>query len=243
MKSVISWTFLVYFLVLFAERAQSIIRTVTSGKGLFSSGFACYVNLLTILSLAATVVLLVGFNAGFWRSLFSADAAVNYTMLCVTAGTILLSGMVHTEYTIPGIQFASYGVLIVGLILQTVLNAQGGAPAFKLWYSLAFLVVFSMAIPVMYESAIAQHTLFHILEAVTAFALVVMFTYMMLLVMTGSATNLLLWVPFLTMAVLDTVLIAMRWKESVNSFVLIFASLSAVLFVAGKILFAVLPKK
>ena len=242
LKIVISWSFLLYFVILFAERVQSLIRTALSGQGFFSSGFACYVNMLTVLSTVATVVLLAGFNGGFWRSLVSGDAELNTNMLCITAGVLLLSGMVHTEYTIPGIQFAAYGVLIVGLVLQTVITAQNGAPLFKLWYSLVFLIVFSMAIPVMYHSEIEHAVLFHVLEAVTAFALVILFTYMMMRVMSGEGVNLLMWVPFLVMLIPDAVLIAMRWKEEVNWFVLIFAGLSTVLFVAGKIIFALLPK-
>ncbi len=237
MKTAVSWTFLIYFLVLFFERAQSIIRVFNSGKGLFASGFSAYVNVLTLLSLTGTVVLLVGFNGGFWRSLFSGSAEVNTNMLCITAGVLLLSGMVHTDFTIPGIQFGAYGVLIVGLILRTVITAQNGGNLFKLWYSLAFLIVFSMAIPVMYEATIKQAALFHVIEAVTAFVLVIMFTYMMMRVMKGEGVDLLMWLPFCLMLVPDAVIIAMRWKESVNTFVLIFSSLSSILFVIGKIIY------
>lgn len=242
MKTVISWTFLIYFAVLMAERCQSLIRVFTSGKGFYGSGFSGYVNTLTLISTVATVVLLAGFNKDFWKSLVSAEANVNYTMLCITAGVLLLSGMVHTDFTIPGIQFAAYGSLIIGLILQTVLSAQNGGSTFKLWYSLAFLVVYSMAIPVMYKSSIEHAGFFHVLEAVTAFVLVCLFTYMMIRVMKGEAVDLLLWLPFLVMLIPDAVLIAMRWKESINTFVLIFSSLSTAMFLVGKIIFAFLKK-
>ncbi len=241
-KTIISWMFLLYFLVLFFERTQSIVRTMAGSKGLISSGFDGYVNILTILSLTATVVLLAGMNGGFWRSLFVTGAEVNTNMLCITAGVLLLSGMVHTENTIPGIQFAAYGALIVGLIIRSVISASDGAPLFKLWYSLIFLVIFSMAIPVMYHSSIEHAALFHVVEAVAAITLVALFTFMMIRVMNGEGTDLLMWLPFIVMAVFDSVIIAMRWKESINWFVLIFASLSAVLFVAGKIIFAAMDR-
>ncbi len=242
MKTIISWTFLLYFVLLMAERVQSILRVIKSETKFFGSAFSGYVNTLTLLSIIATLILLIFCNGNFWRSLFSSSADVNTRLLCISAGVLLLSGMVHTEYTIPAIQFASYGSLIVGLILQTVLSAQAGAPLFKLWYSLSFLIVYSMAIPVMYQSSIKMAGLFHIIEAVTAFSLVVMFTFMLIAVMDGQAVNLLRWIPFLAMLIPDAVIIAMRWKESVNSFVLIFASLSALLFVAGKIVFSLLPR-
>ncbi len=243
LTTLVSWTFLAYFVILFAERLQSIVRIAVSGKGLVSSGFEAYVNILTIISLLATSVMLVFFNSGFWRSLSGKTDGLNITMLCITAGVLLLGGMVHTEFTIPGIQFASYGILILGLILQTVISVKAGGHAFPLWYSLIYLVAFSMAIPVMYHSSIEHAVLFHILEALTAFVMVALFTLLMLRLMTGSGENLLLWVPFLVMLVLDTILIAMRWKESVNTFVLIFASLSTVLFIAGKIIFAITAAK
>ncbi|MCR5187684.1 MAG: hypothetical protein K6C97_02020 [Treponema sp.] len=236
MRTIISWTFLLYFLILLFERGQSLIRVIKSGKGFFQSAFSGYVNTLTCLSILASLVLLVGFNGGFWKSLFSTEAVLNKNMLCITAGVLLLAGMVHTDYTISGLQFASYGILIAGLILQTILSAQAGAPLFKLWYSLAYLVVFSMAIPVMYESSIKHAALFHVIEAFTAFILVVIFTCMMMALMNGQAVNLLLWIPFLFMLIMDTLIIAMRWKESVNVFVLIFASLATLLFIVGKVL-------
>ena len=244
MKTMISWTFLIYFLVLMVERIQSIIRVIKSEKKFFETGFSGYVNTLTILSITVTVIMLAGFNTGFWFSLFSQYGEVNVNILCITAGVLLLSGMVHTDFTIPGIQFAAYGSLIIGLILQTVLsaqtmqNSQTGASIFRLWYSLSYLIVYSMAIPVMYHSNIKKAILFHVLEAITAFILVVLFTFMMMAVMNGQAENLLLWFPFLLMLIPDTILIAMRWKESKNIFVLIFASLSAVMFIVGKIVFA-----
>jgi len=247
MYTAILWTFLAYFVILFAERTQSIVRILASGESLFSTRFDGYVNILTVVSLTATAFLLITSNRGFWHALFSGDTTgfgtANITMLCLTAGVLLLSGMVHTEYTIPVMQFVAYGVLIAGLALQTVLSVQAGGNAFNLWYSLVYVVAFSMAIPVMYKSSISQAVLFHILEAITAAALVVMFTFLLLKIMKGEGADLLLWVPFVTMLVLDAVLIVMRWKEKVNTFVLIFASLSTVLFVVGKILFAVLKNR
>ncbi|MCR4743133.1 MAG: hypothetical protein K5866_09730 [Treponema sp.] len=241
MKIIISWTFLIYFLVLLAERLQSIVRVIKAGN-FFESGFSRYVNILTCISIIGTIIMLAAFNGTFWRSLFTTDVIVNKNILCITAGILLLSGMVHTDFTIPGIQFASYGVLILGLILQTILVAKTEVPVFKLWYSLAYLVIFSMAIPVMYESSIKHASLFHVIEAFTAFILVVIFTCMIMAVMNGQAVNLLLWIPFLLMFVLDAVIIAMRWKESINVFVLIFASLTTVIFIVGKIVFSLINK-
>lgn len=210
---------------------QSLIKVIIE-RAFFSDGFNIYVNILATLSLIATLVLLLFFNKGFFSSLFSYKP-INMEHLVITMGVLLLSGMVHTEYTIAPIQFASYGILIVGLILQTVISK----PSFHSWYSLLFLVLFSMAIPVMYKSGIKNHLLFHILEAISAIVLVSFFTYMTLLVFKGQGNNLLLWIPMIIAVVLDALLIAMRWNEEKNLFVLIFIGLSSFVFVLGKILF------
>ena len=111
-----NWLIMLYFIVLFAERVQSIVRSIKDKNvKLFGNGFNGYVYLAVFLSLAAFLVLLIVGNAWFLKSLFTMDMnvynSVDYRMLSITAGVILVSGMVHTEYTIPGIQFASYGML------------------------------------------------------------------------------------------------------------------------------------
>ena len=108
MNCVISWFFLLYFVILFAERAQSLIRAATDPAiKLYGSGFDGYVNTLTMVSLLATLVLLLFCNSSFWRSLFDSSVLPDYTMLTLTAGVLLFSGMVHTEHTVAPIQFAS----------------------------------------------------------------------------------------------------------------------------------------
>ncbi len=238
MTSAISWFVLGYFVVLFAERAQSIIRQLSSS--MFGTGFDAYVNILTILSLVCTVFLLAAKNKTFWQSLVDNSVTPDYSVLVLTMGVLLLSGMVHTENTIAPIQFGAYGCLIVAMILRTVQVAQTSGGNFRLWYSLVFVTVFSMAIPVMYHSQIKTHLIFHIIEAVTALVLVVFFTMMLKSLFTGQGYDLLWWIPMLIAAVCDTVIIAMRAQESMNMFVLIFIIASAVLFVAGRILFAVI---
>ena len=145
--------------------------------------------------------------------------------------------MMHTEFTIAPVQFVAYGALIIGMILQTVLNIKSGGNAFRHWFSLTYITAFSMAIPVMYRSNIRLSVLFHVIEAVAAFVLVAFFTLALRRIFTGNANDLLSVIPFASMAVLDAVILALRWTEYVNTFVLIFAILSAVLFAAGKVLF------
>lgn len=237
---VISWLILLYLVILFAERAQSLIRCCTGGiQPLYETAFDGYVNTLTALSLIATLVLLAGFNANFWRSLFRQGVTPDYTMLSITSGVLLLSGMVHTEHTIAPIQFVAYGMLIIAMVLRTVTAASGTEHPFKFWLSLVYLIAFAMAVPVMYRSEIPNATAFHIIEAVAAVLLVAAFTFMTQRVFVGKGENLFYWVFFVVVAVADAIILWMRWQESVNFFVLIFVVLTAVLFAVGKISFRI----
>lgn len=242
MTTAVSWFFLLYFVILFFERAQSIVRIASDANAdtkFFGSAFDGYVNTVTVLSLTAALILLIVWNQDFWRSLVNTSVVPDYARLTVTAGVILVSGMVHTAFTVPPIQFTAYGMLIVAMVLRTVEVTAGVAP-FKFWYSLVYLTAFSMAIPVMYHSDIKSAAVFHLIEAVAALVLVVCFTVSLRALFLGNGEDLLFLMPILIAVVCDAVLIAMRWKESVNSFLLIFVILSAVLFAVGKILFAVI---
>lgn len=240
--AVISWFFLLYFVILFAERLQSLIRAAAV-KQLFMDTFEGVASMIVSLSLLSAVVLLAFCNKPFWKSL-TGKAEPDYHMMTVTAGAILVSGMIHTEYTIPGIQFASYGMLIVAMILRAVRLMPESKNRFGLWYSLIYLTVFSMAIPVVYKHyTLTNATLFHVIEYCVMFALVCSFTLMLRRLFLGRGENLLLWLPFAVMAVGDAVVLWMGRKAEVNTFVLIFAALSVVLFVIGKIIFAIKSKE
>lgn len=237
---VINWLVFLYFVILFGERLQSIVRSVTDKNvKLMGTAFNGYVYIITIVSLIAFLILLFTCNKWYLKALFSKDALVhekiNYLMLSITAGVILVGGMVHTEYTIPTIQFASYGLLIAALIVKTAGMNSASESSLLLWLSIVYLITFSMAIPVMYHSEIKNAGLFHIIEAVTALVLVAAFAFLMYRVLIGNAVNLFFVVPILIAVIGDAVILAMRWKEKVNGFVLIFLVVSVVLWIAGKI--------
>ena len=237
---VMNWLIMLYFIILFAERVQSIVRSIRDKDvKLFGSGFHSYVYLAVFLSLAAFLVLLAVGNASFLQSLFTMDMnvyrSIDYRMLSITVGVILVSGMVHTEHTVPGIQFASYGMLIAALVIKTAcVNAQA-EDSVLLWMSLIYLILFSMAIPVMYHSDIEKAILFHVIEAVVSLALVAAFAVLMYKVMIGNAVNLFYVIPVAIAVIGDTIIVAMRWKEKINGFVLIFLIAASVMWIAGRI--------
>ena len=232
--------FAVYFIVLSAERIQSIVRSVRDPSVLlFGDGFNCYTYLITFVSLAVSLIYLIVSNGNLFVGVFTRSARVHGSIqmgrLCIATGLILVSGMVHTEYTVAPIQFGAYGALIVAMIIQTAQkHRQSGKPVL-LWLSVAFLTAFSMAIPVMYRSNIAYAGLFHVLEAITALVLVAMFTGMLYKVFCKDATNLFYFLPMLTVLVLDSVLIVMRSREEINWFVLVSLIATCVLFLIGRL--------
>lgn len=236
----LNWFVLLYFIILFAERIQSIIRIcLDKNLKLTENAFHSYVNIITILSLAAFLFLLFLGNGNYLKALFTKDAAIhsqiNYLMLSITAGVILIGGMVHTEYTIAPVQFISYGMLITALIIKTANVNSCASSSLVLWLSIVYLITFSMAIPVMYHSDIANAGLFHVIEAIVALILVGVFTYLMYLVFIGKAVNLFMIFPIVIAIIGDAVILAMRWKEKVNGFVLIFLVVSVILWIVGKI--------
>ena len=232
--------FAVYFIVLTAERIQSIVRSVRDPAVLlFGDGFNRYVYLVTFLSLAVSLIYLTVTSGKLLTGIFTRSARVHESVrmerLCIAAGLILVSGMVHTEYTVAPIQFGAYGALIVAIIIQTALTQKQSDKPVLLWLSVAFLTAFSMAIPVMYRSNIAHAGLFHVLEAITALVLVAMFTGMLYKVFCKDATNLFYILPMLTAVALDTVLIVMRSREEINWFVLVSLIATCVLFLIGRL--------
>lgn len=234
----INLSFVLYFVILFAERTNSLVRCFAD-KGVKHDALDIYMYILVILSLAGSAAFLVIKQSAMFAGLFTRSTEVygkiDLGLLSIAAGIILFSGMVHTEHTIPGIQFASYGALVAAMVLQTADRTGQGQNNFALWITLFYIVAFSMAIPVVYRSEIDRHTLFHILEIVVSAVMIVSFTIMMRRLFVGNGIGLFNICIIVFAAIGDALLIAMRWKEKVNSFVLIFIVLSVVLWTIGKI--------
>ena len=230
---------ILYLLILSAERIQSLVRSGKK-KVLLTDGLHKYMTGLCLLSFAGTIVLLCiqGFFLLQGAPIDSPQAIVNdpvvsTMLLCSTIGCLLLSGMVHTEYSIPAIQFVSYGALIVAMILNVITQSwlTPGARVLTMLY----IVAFSMAIPVVYPSQIKNKRLFHIIESIVSFGLVAVFTFMLFELFMGQY-GLVFHPAFLITAVLaDIVVLVLRWKEEINWFVLVSLALAVVLWIVGAI--------
>lgn len=237
MEYVINLMFFLYFAVLFGERAQSLVRSCR-GELLVTDGLSTYMYILTIASIALTVIFLIVKQRGMFIGLFTKSDAVystiDFGMLSIAAGCMLLSGMVHTEYSIPGIQFLAYGALVAAMALRTVEVAKLGNGALR-WVEFAYVVCFSMAIPVVYRSQMANKTMFHGVEIVVSFVMVILFTIMLRQMFTGNYDSVQNIIILIVALVGDALVLGLRWKEHINSFVLIFVILAAVMWIVGKI--------
>lgn len=221
-----------YYLLLLAERTISVVQSIINGVDLFGTSFNIFTYLLVFLSIAGWLVFLLVKCRDNIKALFKPSENVNFKPLCIASGILLLSGMVHTEYTIPVMQFVAYGILIIGILLKVIENSKTSENKPLLWLSFVYLVAFSMAIPVMYHSNIEHYKLFHVIEGISVFALVGLFTYLLVKIFDGK-NDLFVVVPIVVAILLDVPLIIIRWNEEVNVFVLIFISLSTLLYVVG----------
>lgn len=228
----INLSFFLYFIILLVERILSVVLSLTNGVNLYGDLFNGYVYTLVFVSIVGWLVYLLIYCRDNIKALFKFNEDLDFQNLCSASGIILLSGMVHTEYTIPVIQFIAYGILILGILLEVIINHKSSQNKPLLWLSFVYLVCFSMAIPVMYRSFIEVNTLFHILEAFASFLLVGVFTCLLIKIFIGRDDLFRPWAIALLVA-LDVPLIVFRWEEEINYFVLIFLSLTVILFTIG----------
>ena len=240
---IINLTFFLYFLLMLAERVVSDSLSFSNGINIFSDGFNGYVYILVFVSIAAWLVYLIVRCRPEIKALFVTNedtlSSIPFNDLCIASGVLLLSGMVHTEYTISILQFVSYGILIIGILHRVILMPNKGALK---WLAFVYLVCFSMAIPVMYRTLLDSHVLFHILEGFASFVLVAVFTYFLLLIFNDKDDLFDIWY-IIGAVVLDGVIIWLRWVEEINWFVLIFVSLSVMMYIVGFIYKLVQKKK
>lgn len=239
-KVIINILIILYFGILVAERTQSIVRA-GSKKVLFTDGIHNYMAGLCFFSFFGTLVLCIAkavclsrFSQGNLTQLQNPSryATVQLVLLCMAVGCILLSGMVHTEYSIPGIQFAAYGMLILAMVFHVIIQ-QDILTMGKRALTLLYIVAFSMAIPVVYPSEMKQRLMFHIAEAIVSFVLVLLFSILLYALFSGNY-ELILHPAFIIIALVgDILVLALRWNEQINWFVLVSLVVAAVTWVAA----------
>ncbi len=231
--------FMLYFVVLTVERILSLVKAFQTP---FSEMLPLdgYMMVLTVLALAGGWAYFIIFGRKLFA--FGADKkGSEFLHPCIAAGILLLGGMVHTQGTIAPVQFVSYGCLLVAMLLHTVRSVKLYGNGLLRWLSFAYITAFSMAIPVVYTTECPPDTCalcaaFYPIESIASVVLVALFTVM--LVRFYKNNSLLSFCPwsFGVAAVLDAVVLCLRWHDEINFFVLIFIALTVIIGVIGKLL-------
>lgn len=216
---------LLYFLILTVERVISLVTSFTNGH--IFNALDWYMTVLTVLSIVVAYVFIIA------KCRFN-DADV-FGKLAIAAGILLLGGMVHTEGTIPPIQFASYGMILVSMAIHTARCVKQHGGGLIRWLSFGYIVAYSMSIPVVYQTGIELSWLFVPLEIVVSAGMVALFTVMLRWFYNGDGEYSFPALPFILALVGDAGVLVLRWNEEINFFVLIFIVVTAALFIAGKL--------
>lgn len=220
-----------YFAILTTERIISLAACFTGGFSGFDT-LDYYMITLTILSIVCAYI-------------FAAVQIVKnkkteklFGGLAIASGILLLGGMVHTEGTIPGIQFASYGMILVSMAAHTIQSVKEHGNAGNRWLAFAYTVAYSMSIPVVYHTSISLAYLFIPIEIIVSAGMVVLFTIMLKRFYDCGGENSFSPLPLFAALIGDILVLALRWQEEINMFVLIFICVTVLLWAAGRIVCA-----
>ena len=225
-----------YFLILTTERIISLVICFSGDLAAYD-GLDYYMMALTILAIfGAYIIAAVKFTGALNTEESQAPKGDIFGNLAVAAGMLLLGGMVHTKGSIPVMQFISYGMILISMAIHTVYNVKRQGGGDKKWLSFAYIVAYSMAIPVVYHTKIELAYLFVPIEATVSVGMVALFTIMLSRFYDGNGESNFSLMPFLVALFGDFLVLVLRWHEEVNVFVLIFICVTSVLWFAGNIL-------
>lgn len=233
-KRIMVILFWVYFIVLLAERITSLVLSIVNDVQIWKNGFYIFAYATTILSIVAFIIYILINNKLFIKLFRFKEDILDEDLkkFVISSGIILVSGMIHTEYTNLAIQFVSYAFLIGAIILKGILLHSKTCNKIQLWLSIIYLLCYSMAIPVCYMVSLKYDTLFYITQGITMLVLVYAFTYLLDKLFQGSSDLFMLW-PIAIATVLDLAVIGIRFQETINYFLIIFLSLSTLFYVVG----------
>lgn len=221
-----------YFVILTVERVISLVNCFIGDMSRFD-WLDYYMMALTILAIFGAYIFIV---VRFSKKSDSVKSEKAFGELAIAAGILLLGGMVHTEGSIPPLQFASYGMILVSMAIHTVQNVKREKNADKKWLSFAYIVAFSMSIPVVYHTSIELSYIFIPIEIIVSLGLVLLFTDMLRRFYLGNGESTFSLLPFMVALFGDFAVLVLRWQEYVNTFVLIFICVTTVLWFAGNVL-------
>lgn len=184
LNRLISIGFIGYTLILLGERIAALILSVKNGGeyALVSNNVMPTVYYAIVaLSITTGVVLLAKPLFEMSVQLFKKENyEFNYKELIIGTMVLLVSGMMHTGFTLAPVQFVAYGFLIMSLVCNTIDSCFRNKNNYNSIVSVIFLTLFSMAIPVAYVSVNSATAVpFYIFALVAVFALIPIFGFML----------------------------------------------------------------
>lgn len=237
------WKFIflmLYFAILTTERVISLVKCCLGNfKGYDTLDY--YMLMLTIFAIFGSYVFGVIRCTDLVKRRDRKDSI--FSELSIAAGILLLGGMVHTEGSIPVMQFISYGMILISMAIHTAQNVRLSKNADHKWLSFAYVVAYSMSIPVVYPTEIELANVFVPIECVVSAGMVAMFTIMLTRFYAGNGEDGFYLMPFLIALFGDSTVLFLRWEEEINVFVLIFLCVTTVLWFAGNMMFIKRKKK
>ena len=237
-----TWKFIflgLYFVILTVERVMSLVKCFAGDLKRFDN-LDYYMLMLTIFAIFGSYIFAVIRCTDVVKR---RDENNNiFSELGIAAGILLLGGMVHTNGSIPPMQFISYGMILISMAIHTAQSVKKSKNADHKWLSFAYIVAYSMAIPVVYHTSINLAYLFIPIECVVSAGMVAMFTIMLTRFYNGNGESNFSLLPFLIALFGDFTVLFLRWEEEVNVFVLIFLCVTTVLWFAGNV-FCIKKKK
>lgn len=238
LNRLISIGFIGYVLVLAIERILALILSVKNGGdyALVSNNVMPTVYYaIVVLSLVTGVVLLAKPLYKMTIQLLKKDNyEFNWKELLLGSMILLVSGMMHTGYTLAPVQFVAYGLLIGALVCITIDSCLRRKNSYNSIISVIFLTLFSMAIPVAYISVNpATETLFYVFTLVAVFVEIPMFGFMLYEFCNKGELS-FEYSPVIAMVALSggTVLLNYTAFADFNLFVAIFVVLTLVCYLA-----------
>lgn len=230
------WKFIflgAYFVILTAERVISLVKCCFGDFKSFEY-LDYYMIMLTVFAI---------FGAYIFAVIRCTDVIKHrekeggvFRELAAAAGILLLGGMVHTDGSIPAMQFVSYGMILISMAIHTAENVRLSKNAHAKWLSFAYITAYSMAIPVVYHTSIDLAFVFIPIECVVSAGMVAMFTIMLSRFYAGNGESDFSLLPFLIALFGDFIVLFLRWDEEINVFVLIFLCVMTVLWFAGNVM-------
>lgn len=180
------FSFLAYYIILFAERVISIVQSINDTKNVgfsrmfFRGGaFNKFAYGMTFLALA---VFLIFFLRIIGKAM-SVGIAGSWPILILASGVLLVAGMQETQYSYTVVQFVAYIFLFIACFTKFLEIMRKKDAMASTIASFVYFVGFGLAVPVVHKFAGASTTLvkyYYLTEAIASCLLCLVFTIVML---------------------------------------------------------------